>query len=58
MSRGSTPSAGRLGLLDAQAASNLAVLGWDTRDRVDVAWALSRAADADLALKALVRLRE
>ncbi len=58
MRRASVPSTGRLGLLDPAAAANLALLGWDTAERVDVAWALSRAPDADLALKALVRLRE
>ncbi|GED98542.1 bifunctional [glutamine synthetase] adenylyltransferase/[glutamine synthetase]-adenylyl-L-tyrosine phosphorylase [Gordonia crocea] len=58
MRRGTVPSTGRLGLLEADAGANLAMLGWNTDERVDVVWALSRAADADLALKALVRLRE
>ncbi|MFT4199438.1 bifunctional [glutamine synthetase] adenylyltransferase/[glutamine synthetase]-adenylyl-L-tyrosine phosphorylase [Gordonia sp. (in: high G+C Gram-positive bacteria)] len=58
MRRGSVPSTGRLGLLDESAGANLALLGWNTEGRADVAWALSRSPDADLALKALVRLRE
>jgi len=56
--RGSVPSPGRLGLLDSAAAHNLALLGWNAEESTDIAWALSRAPDADLALKALVRLRE
>ena len=58
MRRGSVPSPGRLGLLDSAAAHNLALLGWNAEESTDIAWALSRAPDADLALKALVRLRE
>ncbi|RDH10062.1 bifunctional [glutamine synthetase] adenylyltransferase/[glutamine synthetase]-adenylyl-L-tyrosine phosphorylase, partial [Tsukamurella pulmonis] len=52
------PSAGRLGLLDANAEDNLASLGWANAECADVLWALSRAADPDWALRALVRLRE
>ncbi|QKT07644.1 bifunctional [glutamine synthetase] adenylyltransferase/[glutamine synthetase]-adenylyl-L-tyrosine phosphorylase [Gordonia sp. X0973] len=58
MRRGSVPSTGRLGLLDPAAGENLARLGWNTQERADVAWALSRAPDADLALRTLVRLAE
>ncbi|AZZ81727.1 bifunctional glutamine-synthetase adenylyltransferase/deadenyltransferase [Gordonia alkanivorans] len=55
--RSAVPSAGRLGLLDTTAPQNLAELGWNTPESVDVLWALSRAPDADLALRTLVRLR-
>lgn len=55
------PSVGRLGLVDRYAAADLTALGWYTsysQSAVDVLWALSRAADADAALRALVRLSE
>ncbi|ADG78122.1 (Glutamate--ammonia-ligase) adenylyltransferase OS=Tsukamurella paurometabola (strain ATCC 8368 /DSM / CCUG 35730 / CIP 100753 / JCM 10117 / KCTC 9821/ NBRC 16120 / NCIMB 702349 / NCTC 13040) OX=521096 GN=Tpau_1498 PE=4 SV=1 [Tsukamurella paurometabola] len=52
------PSAGRLGLLDESAEANLGVLGWANSECSDVLWALSRAADPDWTLRALVRLRE
>ncbi|KXP14643.1 bifunctional [glutamine synthetase] adenylyltransferase/[glutamine synthetase]-adenylyl-L-tyrosine phosphorylase [Tsukamurella pseudospumae] len=52
------PSAGRLGLLDAAAESNLELLNWADTACSDVLWALSRAADPDWTLRALVRLRE
>ncbi len=55
------PGVGRLGLLDPPAAGHLAQLGWyehDDRAHVDLLWSLSRAPDADAALKALVRLSE
>ena len=51
------PSAGRLGLLDASATANLADLGWNDDASIDVLWSLSRAPDADHALRALIRLR-
>ncbi|MBC7307760.1 MAG: bifunctional [glutamine synthetase] adenylyltransferase/[glutamine synthetase]-adenylyl-L-tyrosine phosphorylase, partial [Dietzia sp.] len=57
-SRPRLPSPGRLGLLDDRAADWLDYLGWDDDDAVPVLWALSRAPDPDLALGALVRLRE
>lgn len=57
-SRPRIPSPGRLGLLDNRAAEWLAYLGWTDDDAVPVLWALSRAPDPDLALGALVRLRE
>ncbi|MFZ2510917.1 MAG: bifunctional [glutamine synthetase] adenylyltransferase/[glutamine synthetase]-adenylyl-L-tyrosine phosphorylase [Gordonia sp. (in: high G+C Gram-positive bacteria)] len=56
--RSTVPSPGRLGLLEPTARDDLGALGWDTPDSVDRLWALSRAADADLALKALVRLQQ
>ncbi|WP_297596616.1 bifunctional [glutamine synthetase] adenylyltransferase/[glutamine synthetase]-adenylyl-L-tyrosine phosphorylase [Mycobacterium sp.] len=55
------PSVGRLGLVDPQAAERIAQLGWHDRDdqaHVDLLWSLSRAADPDAALLALVRLAE
>ncbi|MGC5246630.1 bifunctional [glutamine synthetase] adenylyltransferase/[glutamine synthetase]-adenylyl-L-tyrosine phosphorylase [Gordonia sp. DT219] len=55
--RGGIPSSGRLGLLDASASAELAELGWNTEDSVDLLWALSRAPNADLALRAMTRLR-
>jgi glutamate-ammonia-ligase adenylyltransferase len=48
-------------LVDPQAAERLAELGWydhDDQAHVDLLWALSRAADPDVALLALVRLSE
>lgn len=56
--RPKVPSVGRLGLVDRRASANLARLGWDTEDHVDLLWSLSRAPDADAALGALVRLSE
>jgi len=55
------PSVGRLGLVDPQAAERMAQLGWyehDDQPHVDLLWSLSRAADPDAALLALVRLSE
>ncbi|MFZ1177177.1 MAG: bifunctional [glutamine synthetase] adenylyltransferase/[glutamine synthetase]-adenylyl-L-tyrosine phosphorylase [Mycobacterium sp.] len=55
------PSVGRLGLLDPPAGKRLAQLGWydhDDQAYVDRLWSLSRAPDADAALRALVRLSE
>ncbi len=55
------PSVGRLGLVDPRAGERLAQLGWydhDHQAHVDLLWALSRAPDADAALRALARLAE
>ena len=55
------PSVGRLGLVDPPASERLAQLGWSEHDdpaHVDLLWSLSRAPDADAALRALVRLQE
>jgi glutamate-ammonia-ligase adenylyltransferase len=55
------PSVGRLGLVDPQAAERMAQLGWNEHDdqaHIDLLWSLSRAADPDAALLALVRLSE
>ncbi|MEO8814963.1 MAG: bifunctional [glutamine synthetase] adenylyltransferase/[glutamine synthetase]-adenylyl-L-tyrosine phosphorylase [Mycobacterium sp.] len=55
------PSVGRLGLVDRRAADDLAKLGWygsDAAADVALLWALSRAPNADAALRTLVRLAE
>ncbi|MCK0441021.1 bifunctional [glutamine synthetase] adenylyltransferase/[glutamine synthetase]-adenylyl-L-tyrosine phosphorylase [Gordonia alkaliphila] len=55
--RSVVPSPGRLGLLEPTAREDLDVLGWNDEAAVDVLWSLSRAPDADLALRALIRIR-
>lgn len=52
------PGAGRLGLIEPTAPAELDALGWSNLDGVELLWALSRAANADLALRTLARLRE
>ena len=52
------PSVGRLGLVEPTASADLALLGWDTDAHVELLWSLSRAPDADAALKAVVRLAD
>jgi glutamate-ammonia-ligase adenylyltransferase len=52
------PSPGRLGLIEAPAGADLARLGWTTDDYVEVLWSLSRAPDADAALRTMVRLAD
>jgi glutamate-ammonia-ligase adenylyltransferase len=52
------PSVGRLGLVDPAAAADLDRLGWNTDAHVELLWSLSRAPDADEALKAMVRLAD
>ncbi len=56
-SRAVVPGPARLGLIDDSAPGDLAALGWTTPAHLDVLWALSRAPDPDLALRALIRLR-
>src|ERR1700733_16263821 len=56
--RPKVPSVGRLGLVDARASENLAQLGLNSENHVEVLWSLSRAPDADAALCAIVRLAE
>ncbi|MBO0680485.1 bifunctional [glutamine synthetase] adenylyltransferase/[glutamine synthetase]-adenylyl-L-tyrosine phosphorylase [Mycolicibacterium sp. S2-37] len=56
--RSKLPSAGRLGLVERQAAAHLAQLGWNTDRHVELLWSLSRAPDADSALHTMVRLSE
>ncbi|MDH6678221.1 glutamate-ammonia-ligase adenylyltransferase [Rhodococcus sp. LBL1] len=52
------PGVGRLGLIEPTAPAELDALGWSNLDGVELLWALSRAANADLALRTLARLRE
>lgn len=52
------PGVGRLGLVEPTAQADLDRLGWNTEAHVELLWALSRAPDADKALKAIVRLSE
>jgi [glutamine synthetase] adenylyltransferase / [glutamine synthetase]-adenylyl-L-tyrosine phosphorylase len=52
------PSPGRLGLIEAPASADLARLGWTTDDYVELLWSLSRAPDADAALRTMVRLAD
>jgi len=52
------PSAGRLGLVEPSAPADLARLGWDSDDHVELLWSLSRAPDPDVALRSLIRLAE
>ncbi|ORB25811.1 bifunctional [glutamine synthetase] adenylyltransferase/[glutamine synthetase]-adenylyl-L-tyrosine phosphorylase [Mycolicibacterium parafortuitum] len=52
------PGVGRLGLVEPKAQSDLDGLGWNTDVHVELLWSLSRAPDADTALKAIVRLSE
>ena len=56
--RSAVPGVGRLGLLDPSAAASLRTLGWDNVENIPVLWSLSRAPDPDLALNALIRMRE
>ena len=52
------PSVGRLGLVEPSASADLARLGWNTDAHVELLWSLSRAPDADVALRTMVRLAD
>lgn len=52
------PSVGRLGLVEPSASADLDRLGWNTDAHVELLWSLSRAPDADNALRAIVRLAD
>jgi glutamate-ammonia-ligase adenylyltransferase len=52
------PSVGRLGLVEPPARADLDRLGWNTDAHVELLWSLSRAPDADAALRAMVRLAD
>src|ERR1700760_3140800 len=52
------PSVGRLGLVEPSAPADLNQLGWNTDAHVELLWSLSRAPDADVALRTMVRLAE
>ncbi|MDO5511415.1 bifunctional [glutamine synthetase] adenylyltransferase/[glutamine synthetase]-adenylyl-L-tyrosine phosphorylase [Corynebacterium sp.] len=56
MSRTTVPSPAVLRLTGARAAEDLAWLGWDNEESVELLWALSGAGDPDLALNTLIRL--
>ena len=56
--RSVVPGPGRLGLVEPGAPDDLRALGWTDADSIELLWALSRAANADLALRSIVRLRE
>ena len=52
------PSVGRLGLVEPSAQGDLDRLGWNTDAHIELLWSLSRAPDADTALRAMVRLAD
>jgi [glutamine synthetase] adenylyltransferase / [glutamine synthetase]-adenylyl-L-tyrosine phosphorylase len=52
------PGVGRLGLVEPTAPADLTRLGWNTEDHVELLWSLSRAPDADAALRTVVRLAD
>ena len=52
------PSVGRLGLVEPSAPADLERLGWNTDAHVELLWSLSRAPDADVALRTMVRLAD
>jgi glutamate-ammonia-ligase adenylyltransferase len=56
--RPTLPSVGRLGLVARTARDDLKQLGWNTDAHVELLWSLSRAPDADAALRTTVRLAE
>ena len=52
------PGVGRLGLVEPTASADLSRLGWNTDAHVELLWSLSRAPDADAALRTMVRLAD
>jgi glutamate-ammonia-ligase adenylyltransferase len=52
------PSVGRLGLVEPPARADLDRLGWNTDAHLELLWSLSRAPDADSALRTMVRLAD
>lgn len=56
--RPTLPSVGRLGLVASTARDDLDRLGWNTDAHIELLWSLSRAPDADEALRAIVRLAD
>ncbi|MFD4183402.1 bifunctional [glutamine synthetase] adenylyltransferase/[glutamine synthetase]-adenylyl-L-tyrosine phosphorylase, partial [Rhodococcus sp. NPDC058514] len=56
--RSTIPSVGRLGLVEPTAADELTELDWANPESLELLWALSRAANADLALRTLVRVKD
>ncbi|ORI13383.1 bifunctional [glutamine synthetase] adenylyltransferase/[glutamine synthetase]-adenylyl-L-tyrosine phosphorylase [Rhodococcus sp. 1168] len=57
-SRSIVPGPGRLGLVEASAPADLQKLGWVDENSLELLWSLSRAANADLALRTLTRLQD
>ncbi|MDJ0393017.1 bifunctional [glutamine synthetase] adenylyltransferase/[glutamine synthetase]-adenylyl-L-tyrosine phosphorylase [Rhodococcus sp. G-MC3] len=57
-SRSVVPGAGRLGLVESTAPADLQKLGWTGEESLELLWSLSRAANADLALRTVVRLSD
>lgn len=49
---------GRLGLVEPPARADLDRLGWNAVEHVELLWSLSRAPDADTALRSMVRLAD
>jgi glutamate-ammonia-ligase adenylyltransferase len=56
--RSAVPGPGRLGLVERTAADELAQLGWTDVASIELMWALSRAPNADLALRTMSRLAD
>ncbi|SMG08282.1 glutamate-ammonia-ligase adenylyltransferase [Corynebacterium pollutisoli] len=56
MTRTIVPSPAVLSLTGPRAAEDLAHLGWDNEESVDLLWALAGSGDADLALNTLIRI--
>lgn len=56
--RPTLPSVGRLGLVEPPARADLDRLGWNTDAHVELLWSLSRAPDADSALRTMVRIAD
>lgn len=56
--RRSVPSAASLGLSRPHAAADLAALGWDNEEHLDLLWTLAATGDPDRALITVVRLVE
>jgi [glutamine synthetase] adenylyltransferase / [glutamine synthetase]-adenylyl-L-tyrosine phosphorylase len=56
--RPTLPSVGRLGLVEPPARADLDRLGWKTDAHVELLWSLSRAPNADSALRAMVRIAD
>lgn len=52
----SVPSPATLGLTRPTAAEDLAHLGWDNAESLDLLWTLAAAGDADMALNTLMRV--
>jgi glutamate-ammonia-ligase adenylyltransferase len=56
--RPTLPSVGRLGLVEPPARTDLDRLGWNTDAHVELLWSLSRAPNADSALRTMVRIAD